>query len=328
MALTSNFVDNHIATWQNKLDKQFYPYRKHWPSCLFHHAPLENAIAILNDGVLKSRDACSSTRPKDVAAPDVLATRNEAHSKVRLYFRPKTPTQWNIEGIRKIGECPYGETTHAPVLIMFVLDAKKILTNPSVEFSNKNMQKMDVQTGNTEEFFSTIDFDKVYSEGGINGDRSIIEKRCAEVLLSSSLPLNEYLKGIYFRSEPEKDTLLYSLGKNRIHWEKLCFVSDALRTFQKDYTFLDHIRLNNDGIVFKLNPRRDGRDVSIKIKSVNYSGDTVFEYDCDSFSPIPPSPSLNWIYKVEIPDGDYLVEIYLENHLAYRSVITCGNALF
>ena len=41
-----------------------------------------------------------------------------------FYFRPKTPTQWHIEGIRKAGECNYGDPTHAAVLVVFALDAK------------------------------------------------------------------------------------------------------------------------------------------------------------------------------------------------------------
>lgn len=177
MALRPAFVDAHIADWQRCLTSPYYPHRKHWPNHLFHHAPMENAVAILHDGYLRSRNDAQNNRPIDVAAPGVIDSRDHAHDRVRLYFRPKTPTQWHIEGIRKVGECNYGEATHAAMLVMFALDAKLVLTKPDIMFSDQNMQLGATVPGSDEAYFSNIPFAKVFSEGGTGGDRSIISAR-------------------------------------------------------------------------------------------------------------------------------------------------------
>lgn len=265
MALRAAFVDAHIASWQKQLTSPIYPHRKHWPAHLFHHAPIENALAILRDGYLRSRNDEKNLRPKDVAAPGVIDARNHAHSRVRLYFRTKTPTQWHIEGIRKMGECNYGDATHAPVLVMFALDAKSILTHQDIMFSNQNMQLSNTEPGSDEDYFSRIPFDKVFSEGGTGGDRSYTDARCAEVLPTSPLDLSKCLRAIYFRSEPERDTLLYMLGSSRYNWQAFCHVSDALKVFQKEYAFVEELKLTNDGVIFRLNPRRDQRNIAVKI---------------------------------------------------------------
>jgi ssDNA thymidine ADP-ribosyltransferase, DarT len=213
MALTAVFVDAHIAHWQQQLSSPYYPHRKHWPTRLYHHAPLENALAILREGVLRSRNDTSNSHPRDVAAPGVIEATTSAHDFVRLYFRPKTPTQYHIEGIRKSSDfTTYAENAHAPVLIMFGLESRMVLSHPNVQFSDKNMQLTSAQTGDTEAFFAGIPFDKVFHEGNIGGDRSLIDARCAEVLSKSPLVLEDCLREIYFRSEPERDTLLYALG--------------------------------------------------------------------------------------------------------------------
>jgi hypothetical protein len=148
-----------------ELTKPWYAYRANWPSRLFHHAPIENAVLLLKDGNLRSRKDDKNARASDVAAAAVLASREDAHDFARLYFRPLTPTQWHIEGIRKSTECSYGEASHAPILIMFVFSARSVLQSPGVKFSDRNMQISGVQPSDTEIYFSNIPFDKVFHVG-------------------------------------------------------------------------------------------------------------------------------------------------------------------
>jgi ssDNA thymidine ADP-ribosyltransferase, DarT len=130
MALSDKFISLHITTWEKNLSGPAYPHRAKWPSRLFHHAPLENDANILKSAKLLSRNDSNNIRVRDVAAASVIDNNLRAHKFVRLYFRPRTPTQYYIEGIQKAGECHYGDTSHAPVLIMFVLDAKKSSVDP------------------------------------------------------------------------------------------------------------------------------------------------------------------------------------------------------
>ena len=327
MALRLEFVDAHIARQVERLTSDHYPHRKYWPTRLFHHAPLENAVAILQAGVLRSRNDPLNTHPRDVAAQDVVNTRAEAHDYVRLYFRPKTPTQYSIEGIRKLNECPYGEGTHAPLLVMFAFDARSVLSQPETRFSDKNMQIVTTVSGDTEEYFSNIPFGKVFSEGNTGGDRSITDARSAEVMAHSPLNLSECLREIYFRSEPERDTVLNMVGQQSETWSGMCYVSDALKVFQKRHTFVQEIALTPEGVAFLLNPRDDLAKIKIAISILDVAGNKVADFFNDALD-ARPSGNNRWIYKCALPDGIYLVAVRLEDQLAYQAWIPLNSTLF
>ncbi len=263
-----------------------------------------------------------------MAAPGVIDGRDHAHDSVRLYFRPKTPTQWHIEGIRKPGECHYGDAAHAPVLVMFLLDARSVLTLSDVRFSDKNMQLADTVPGTDEAYFAQIPFAKVFSEGNTGGDRSLIEARCAEVLAPSPLSLDGTLRSICLRSEPEKETLLHMLGDRRADWERFCHVSDALKVFQKEYAFVDVLRLTSDGVIFRLNARKDGKRIEVKIDVWDSRERHVVNFYNAAHAPVPEDPHSNWIWRHPMPHDMYRVEVRLEGQLAYQSYMVLGDTLF
>lgn len=298
-----------------------------WPECLFHHAPLENALSILRTGVIRSRNDPANPRQRDVAARGVNQARDHAHDRVRLYFRPKTPTQYSIEGIPKPGECPYGDETHAPFLVMFVLDARRILTLPDVSFCDRNMQAGAAVPGNTEADFVAIPFDKVFHEGSTAHDGSIISHRCAEVLPSSPLDLTNCLRAVYFRSEPERDTFLHHLGAaDRVRWPDRFLVSDALKVFEKRYSFIQEIGLTHEGVVFTMNPRHDRRGVDILITVNRADGGHVAQFYNTDLQAAPPQG--RWIYYHAFAAGEYHVRVEIDGHLAYQAPISLFDALF
>ncbi|MGR3373714.1 DarT ssDNA thymidine ADP-ribosyltransferase family protein [Pseudooceanicola nanhaiensis] len=327
MALSDAFVDRHIAYWTSELEASYREYRKHWPRFLFHHAPLENAVGILNDGHLRARNDPHRTSALDVAAQGVIDNSTAAHDRVRLYFRPRTPTQFHIEGIQKPGECHYGANAHAPVLVMFVLDAKSILTRPDVQFSDRNMQRLDVRTGSDEAFFNTIDFAKVYHEGGTGGDSSIIACRCAEVLPTTPLRLTDHLEGIWCRSEPERDTLLHKLGGGRAAWEKQCQVSEALKVFDKRFAFVEALSLSQEGVSFRLNHRHDLGTISLNIEAFDETGVRRVNYQNSAFTTYNTSGG-RWIHRTNLAPSNYAVRVSIDGHLAFEANIALEDSLF
>jgi hypothetical protein len=326
MALSQAFVAAHIQHWQAQLNQPWYNHRRHWPECLFHHAPLENAAAILAAGMLRSRNDPANPQPRDVAAREVNATRAHAHNRVRLYFRPKTPTQYHIEGIRKPGECRFGDETHAPVLVMFILDAQRILTMPNTQFCDRNMQRVDAVPSDTEAYFAATPFAKVYHEGPTGGDETIIYHRCAEVLPQSPLDLEYCLKSVFVRSDPERDTLLNLLGPHRARWASRCHVSDALKVSEKRYSFVQEIGMTREGVTFLLNPRDDRRGVKISIQVWDEANRFVVRFDHTDLQAAPPQG--RWIYNHAFADGLYRVRCEIEDHLAYDAQIPLGPVLF
>lgn len=266
MALSAAFVDAHIRDWEARLVGPSFPHRSKWPSRLFHHSPIENIVRILNSGQLLSRNDSVNVRARDVAADGIIGLRQEAHECVRLYFRPRTPTQYHIEGIRRRTECQAGQDAHAPILVMLLLDARHVLTQPGVQFSDRNMQRGDRTVGETEQFFATIPFDKVFHEGGIGTDRSIIAYRCAEVLPVSPFAIRNALHAICCRSNAERDTLLYLLGHQASIWSNQILVSDDLRVFNKMYAFVREVSLSQKGLILSINPRHDGGTIDLTVK--------------------------------------------------------------
>lgn len=323
MALSAAFVDAHISAWEQTLRSPFHPYREKWPSRLFHHAPIENAVLILKDGNLRSRNDPTNRRARDVAAAGVIDNRAHAHHFARLYFRPRTPTQWHIEGIRKPGECAYGDAAHAPILIMMIFNAKSVLLREGIRFCDRNMQLGAANTGDTEQYFSSIPFDKVFHEGPTS-DRSIIDHRCAEVLATSPMPLDQTLQWIYCRTAAERTTLLHLLGADAVRWKHLIQISDDLLVFERKYLFVDEVSIDSKGVIVKLSPRQDRQVVDIQVKVTGKDGRTRIDFRNNAMAARPDPPSTSWRIKGTLEDGDYLVEIHAEGQKAYIASMSVG----
>lgn len=325
MGLSAAFIDAHIQRWVGNLDSRFFPHRRLWPDLLFHHAPLENAIRIINSGQLLSRNASNGLRGRDVAAGGVIDNRDRAHDFVRLYFRPRTPTQFNIEGIRRPADCRY-ENGHAPVLVMFVLDARSILSMPNVRFSNINMQLNAARDGDDEAFFNELDFAKIYHEGAYT-DASIKDHRCAEVLCPSPLPLVQHLRGIICRSEAERETLAYQAGVAIAPYRDRVFASDDLKVFDKNFPFANRVSASNEGVSFTLNPRHDGQNIQVQVRITRPDGQVVFEITYPDM-PAQTNTGGSWITRTPLADGSYVVSLTIDDHLAYQAAHYVGEVLF
>lgn len=319
MALTAAFVDAHIGKWEQQFQGT---YRAAWPSRTFHHAPLENAIEILKRGQILSRNASNGVRKIDVASREVVNTRDEAHNYARMYFRPRTPTQFHIEGIRKESECRFGRETHAPILVMFVLDARKVLRLPGVRFSNQNMQRLATESGDDENYFSEIPFSKVFHDSGIGGDHSIIAHRHAEVLAPSPLELSSCLQRVCCRSEAERKTLLNLLGSSK--WSSRIDVANDITVFQREYAFVEEVSLSRDGVSFQLNPRKDRQLIAFSLAARDKHGNVRASFDHPNWD---HASNRRWITKSELPDGVYTVRIMIENHLAFEARLSLGTKL-
>lgn len=330
MALSREFIENHITAWQRTLDTQYWPYRTKWPSRLFHHAPIENAVQILRDGNLRSRQDPLNGRQRDVAAAGVIDNRIHAHDFARLYFRPRTPTQWHIEGIRKDNDATYNNAAHAPVLVMLIFDARAVLSRHGVSFCDRNMQLGAAVPSDTEEYFAAIPFQKVFHEGNTGGDRSIIDHRCAEVLAGSPLPLQECLQWIYCRTAAERMTLFHMLGDQGQAWAPRMQISDDLLVFERRYVFVEEVSLDPKGVVVRLNPRRDRQPVDTTVKAWHLDGRVAVDFRNPQMPAVPLPPHTRWLIQAPAPlqSGTYLVEVTLEGHLAFRSHLTLGGNIF
>lgn len=328
MGLSAAAADAHIARWTEELGRNpFYPHRVRWPALLFHHAPVENAAQIITEGQLCSRLATDHRRPRDVAGAGVIDHRHRAHEFTRLYFRPRTPTQYHIEGIRRPAECSYGPDAHAPILTMFMFDARSILTMPTTRFSDINMQRDNARDGDNEAFFNTIDFAKVYQEGNFGGDASITHHRAAEVLCQSPLLLAHSLKWIFCRSDAERETLIHMAGLAGQVLRRQIITSDDGKVFEKRFAFVERVYASPEGVTFQINPRFDQAPLKVRVQ-VQEEGHAL-NFD-ETYNQLPARAANGgpWISRVVLADGVHRVTIHIDDKLAYENLLFVGEALF
>lgn len=203
----------HIKEWSPKLEKSG---RGWWPRFLYHHTDLHNAVSILNSGVLYSRELCSDRElmVSDNADPVVLGQTDPDHLRyVRLYFRPRTPTLYNTEGIRPPDRRPRG---HCPVPVYLLFDFVEVLGRDDSRFSRGTMASSRYGHSVRRDYFRKIEFADVYHDSGLGYQdtprkREIIQRRQAEVLIPGELSLEPALRYICCRTAAERTTLLSGL---------------------------------------------------------------------------------------------------------------------
>lgn len=322
MGLAPAEIERHIAHWEAALAETQRNYRDKWPSRLFHHAALENATGILASGQLLSRNDAQAVGFRDVAAQEVVNTNQYAHQFGRLYFRPRTPTQFHIEGIRRPDEC-YEPTAHAPMLFMFVFSARSVLALPDTNFSTGNMQSRETPFGPTLTDFEQIDFARVFHEGPFSAeDGPIVFCRSAEVLAPSPLPIDGHLQAILCRTRAERQTLLHKIGDvtaNR--WADYVRVSDDIQVFERKYRYIEDVSITPGGIVFRIHPHSAIEQVSIQVEAVRVStGKVAVTHGPTQMQAIPPNGRW-WRVSGAAPlrSGTYKVRILLEGHLAFEA---------
>ena len=185
------------------------PARKWWPKYLFFFADLPNALRILEGGKLLCRKLAPIAA--DTGSEAILShTADEWKDCVRLYFRPRTPTQHQVEGFRPPNRFD-SLGKHMPVPIFFLFDAKDILTRKTTRFSTGNLSQ-NPPVGEDAAFFESIPFEKVYHDSWMREEEKDAIKfhRHAEIIVPRELDLDG-LRRIWCRSEAEYQTLLHLL---------------------------------------------------------------------------------------------------------------------
>jgi hypothetical protein len=316
VALSAATIEAHIAQWEPLLKRTSYPYRQHWPARLFRHEPLENIIKIMSEGTLLSRaDAQQSGElVNDIAPSHIIQSNEAAYGSVRLYFRPRTPTQFHIEGIREPHDYYHGK--HAAVLYMMCFDATRILTSAGVRFSDGNMQGLP-QVFDTDAGFGQLNFTDIYHEGSIaEEDRDRIRRsRCAEVLVPSPLLLAGTLQAVICRSSAERQLLLHELGSDFPAKERIRVFNEA-GVFNADYAFVETVDLAKDGVHVKFHcPSRGSLtgDVQVRVTSIPVGGTSLL------WQNIALEFWKKWNFLGQLEQGLYLVEIWIRGCLAYRA---------
>ena len=294
--------------------------RQWWPACLFHCTDITNVVSILRQGEIVSRNRITAAGqlPMDIASPDVIeGTDSRWPGYVRLYFRPKTPTQYNNEGFRPVGQ--QALNSHCPVPVYLIFDALAVLSRTDSCFSDGNLGSANANVYEDVSFLEQIPFDLVYHDTRF--DRSerdqVVHHRNAEVLVPQRMGL-ESLRYIGCRSDAEYKTLLHLLPPGtRSRWVDKLGVTPNLQLFNRKWTFVEEVDMNTAKIVFRFNRNSftpgpfDARcEIEITATGMKHQWRDA-AYQCNQLLVVSLANLGN--------PSDYTARLFLDDQLAYAN---------
>ena len=294
--------------------------RRWWPAQLFHCTDITNVVSILNRDEIMSRSLIKSAGllPIDIAGPDVIAdTDAQWQDCVRLYFRPRTPTQYRNEGFRPVGQRSLN--SHCPVPIYLLFGALSVLSRSDSRFSDGNLGSASSNVSGDVGFLRQIPFQFVYHDTRFDQSehQQIIHHRHAEVIVPERMELDN-LRFIVCRSDAEYKTLLHMLPSEiRSRWVSKIGVLSSLQLFHQEWTFVERVEMTTDRIVFRFNrSSRTPGPFYTRVEIQDATTGTKYrwqntDYQCNRALPI----SLT-----HLPiQSDYTVRLYLDDNLAFAN---------
>lgn len=250
---------------------------------------------------------------------------------VRFYYRSKTPTLYNNEGI-KLKEY-IDNSPHLPIPVCLVFDEELIYLDTTI-FTDRNSGCSDVKLGDDYTFFHNIEWHKVFSKRYYYA-REWRNKMQAELL--SKIPVSlDYLKKIIFRCEADMKRAINLFGKDERYIVDLNVFSDKniyfptrmyyYNNFIKNYHIVNLKKeIGLDMLFLELEFQRSWEDYEIKIfiRDNDYNIKEVRIIDSEVFRKTNDPYSFNYIihnfnedfYKLEVYlNGILSVEEYLEKY--------------
>lgn len=231
-----------------------------WTEFAYHYTDVRNAANIISERCLYCRETAltKGLMINDNANQEVISQSESAHRWVRLYFRPRTPTQYRNEGIRPRA---FRGSGHCPVPVFFFFDLDCILRAEGSQFTPGGMNKkyeMPAIYSRPDELDSNLmPAREIYHYGAYNPEREghIKDRRHAEILLPEPVDLDECLKWIVCRSPAEREALLCLIGsKNRKRYERLIRVGKG-DLFERRWPYVESVDVSHT-------KSKDGTDVT------------------------------------------------------------------
>ena len=286
-----------------------------WPDFLFHCTDVRNVANILRTGEMLSRTKAmaSGQLHVDIASPEIIARTNETwQDYVRLYFRPKTPTQFQTEGFRPPEHQPYG--VQCPVPVYLIIDAMEVLSKNGVLFTDGNVATGTQPTDDIG-FFKAIPFEMVYHDSwfGTLDRGTIIYHRNAEVLVPERLSTTA-IRYICCRSQAEYETLQNLLPPGQLsRWTGDIGVRPDLGLFHRRWCFVEQVGLNRASVLFRLNVGNPPGPFNAKAELVESFTGLPYTWQNKKFTVTDPFElALNFRYP-----QDYSIQLFLDDQLAY-----------
>jgi hypothetical protein len=293
--------------------------QKWWPDFLFRFDNIDAVVRILNSGRLLSRVAAaeSGVMLRDCASLDIITATPEQWKRcARLYFRPRSPTQFNSEGFRPAGNYDRGAQCPVPVVMLF--KAVDVLTRAETRFSNGNLAASAL-VGNDATFLKSIPFDKVYHDTWFKSEdrHSIIFHRQAEVIVPNEMDLSA-LRYVGCRTRAEYETLIFSLDrKAKKTWSKFIGLGSKANLHHRRWTFVEDVKLSREKIHFVFNPSSElPGPFHLKVEIYEVATDKTYTVEQDDY--FAKSGLIIHLRRLPHPEN-YTVILTLDGQLAYAN---------
>lgn len=307
---------NEIEEFWESLAKEDWlgAIRSRWVKYIFHYTDIRNAVEILKHDKLVCRSELeknNSMLVDNASRTVILQTGAEIKDFVRLYFRPKTPTQYNNEGIRPKNQ--QSLESHCPVPIFFLFDAKNLLTRSDCQFAEGNLAKFGMQgLCSTAADLRKFDFKKIYHLGSFSRIErdDIVSHRNAEVVINKELDLSA-LKFIVCRSPAEKESLLHLLPTDVFSkWSSKILIDTKAHLFNRNWVFIQTAQLSSRYAVFDFSPDATAAspfNLVVTVKSIG-----KIKQNRENFS---ANKKLSLQFPNEL--SNYEIELKLDDNLAF-----------
>ena len=252
---------------QASKDARLVGHRAKWPRYLYRLEDVRAAASILRTGSLLSRNLAmqDDAMITDSASPEIVGSQPHLHDYARLYFRPRTPTQFYMEGIR--GQEERDKAKHAggcvPVILCF--KALDVLTRDDLHFTFGNATASGYPIQDDPWHLKNAPWQDIYHDAPIKKDEhksQIVTRRCAEVLIPDHLP-TDAVQEVICRSTPEADTLRSLLKGDWSAWKDRVRVPRAEEAFfYATFAYVASVQYTGEVIDVQFsNPQTTGRVV-------------------------------------------------------------------
>lgn len=298
--------------------------RRWWPKFVFHYTDIRNAVSILEEGKLYSRHQVTRLGKLAISsgsASILASTDKDIRDYVRLYFRPKTPTQFHAEGIhsrQSLAQSRFPDA-HCPIPVFFLFDAASILSREDALFSDRGLGGHNYRLYSGLEDLKNLPWKQIYHQGWIDQNdpanaREIIAHRNAEVIVRRSLDLST-LRFIYCRSDAEKDTLLHLLNPTlRGKYQGKILASNRSGLFFRHRTFIESATLMGNMVHLRFSP--DTKCPGPFHLRITITTTKDFIHDDSHFV---LGPSYDFEIQLRYPLSNYTVTVTLDRHPVYAS---------
>jgi hypothetical protein len=281
----------------------------------------------LNEGRLLSRSQAAQQGKIAVSSgsAEVLAgTSLSVLDCVCLYFRPKTPTQYHMEGIHSrqtLAQSKFPDA-HCPVPVFFLFDLPEVLALPESLFSDRTLAAHGgYQLFKSPQELQNLPWKEIYHNQWIDWSnpesaRDIVAHRNAEIIVPRELELTS-LKYIYCRSEAEKETLLFLLPTElRYRYRHRIVASSRNELYFRRRTFLERVLLDSSRVYLQFSPETQAPG-PFRLRVEITAGQT-FAQEIANFS-MPP-----YEYTISLPRAlsAYQIRVTLDDHLVYANSFT------